>query len=227
MIEIDFNDKTYVCPFCGLKQAYSGSFESREAVYHYQHTGVVLEEDKEFALFICHIKCRNKGCEKTTVTAISNVLEKQWDLIPEVVHRHYPDYIPQQIIVDYVEACLILDRSPKAAATLLRRCLQGMIRDFHGITKDKLADAINELQGKITTPLWNAIDGLRKVGNIGAHMEKDVNLIVDIDPNEADKLKKLIERLLDNWYIARHDEEALCADIVGISDSKQAKRKGS
>jgi hypothetical protein len=46
-----------------------------------------------------------------------------------------PDYIPEQIKDDYYEACSILNLSPKASATLARRCLQGMIRDFWGITK--------------------------------------------------------------------------------------------
>ncbi len=226
MIEIDFDANTYVCPFCGHRQAFSGSYDHVETIYARQYPGNQSDEDKKHSIWVYHIKCRNKNCQRTTVTARSTRFNKQWDLVPEVVYRHYPDYIPQQIRDDYVEACLTLDRSPKAAATLLRRCLQGMIRDFHGITKDRLVDAINELEGKVTAPQWKAIDGLRRVGNIGAHMEKDVNLIVDIDPDEADKLKKLIELLLDKWYIARHEEEALCADVIGISDAKQAKRKG-
>jgi len=33
---------------------------------------------------------------------------------------------------------------------------------------------------------WEAIDAVRKLGNIGAHMEKDINVIVDVDPEEAE-----------------------------------------
>ena len=33
---------------------------------------------------------------------------------------------------------------------------------------------------------------VRKVGNIGAHMEKDINVIVDVDPDEAQHLIGLI-----------------------------------
>lgn len=36
-------------------------------------------------------------------------------------------------------------------------------------------------------------------------MEKDVNLIIDIDAKEVDQLKWLIEFLIDNWYIKRHE----------------------
>ena len=75
--------------------------------------------------------------------------------------------------------------------------------------------------------MWNAIDGLRKMGNIGAHMENDVNLIVDIDSNETKKLQKLIELLFDKWYIAKHDEEELFNDINNISSEKEIERKGN
>lgn len=80
------------------------------------------------------------------------------------------------------------------------------------------------MQDKVSPVLWKSIDGLRKMGNIGAHMEHDVNLIVDIDTLEAQKLQKLIELLFDKWYIARHDEEKLLSDISDISDKKQAER---
>jgi len=49
----------------------------------------------------------------------------------------------------------------------------------------RLFDEINAIQEKLDADLWEAIDGLRKIGNIGAHMESDVNLIVDVEPDEA------------------------------------------
>ena len=139
--------------------------------------------------------------------------------------KHYPEYIPEQIRRDYEEANLILERSPKAAATLLRRCLQGMIHDFWGIKEKNLNAEVTQLKDKVTPIQWQAIDGLRKIGNIGAHMEKDVDLIIDIEPDEAQKLLKLIEMLLEKWYITRHDEEVLLNEIIGIAESKEEQRK--
>jgi hypothetical protein len=101
-----------------------------------------------------------------------------------------------------------------------------MIRDFHGIKKARLADEIEALQGLIPSFQWNAIDGLRKIGNIGAHMEKDVNVVIDIDPQEASKLLKLVEMLLEQWYINRREQEELCLQISTVSASKEAQRKG-
>src|SRR5699024_5890340 len=107
---------------------------------------------------------------------------------------------------------------------LLRRCLQGMIRDFWKIGGKNLYEEIQQLEGKVTPQQWKAIDGLRKIGNIGAHMESDVNLIIDIDDGEAKKLQKLIEMLLDKWYIARYEEEKLCEEINEISEEKQREK---
>ena len=122
---------------------------------------------------------------------------------------------------------MIIERlRPKASATLSRRCLQGMIRDFWGITKNTLFEEVTALQDKIPADLWVAINGLRQLGNIGAHMEKNTDLIVDIDPGEADKLIQLIELLLKEWYINREERNKLFGDIFQINADKQAIRKG-
>lgn len=100
-----------------------------------------------------------------------------------------------------------------------------MIHDYWEIHEKNLNAEITSLKDKVPPAQWKALDALRKVGNIGAHMEKDVNLIIDIEPDEAKKLLKLIELLFEKWYIARHDEETLLSDIVGIADEKDAERK--
>ena len=146
-------------------------------------------------------------------------------LKPQSLAKQFPDYIPKAIRQDYEEACSIVNLSPKASATLSRRCLQGMIRDFWDIKETNLSKAIGELENKIPATQWRVIDGVRRIGNIGAHMEKDINLIVDIDPDEAQKLIKLIEHLLEQWYISRHEQELLYADIIGIDETKQSARK--
>lgn len=174
---------------------------------------------------IYHIECSNKACRKITVVGYNEDNHKQWDLIPENVHKHYPEYIPQQIRDDYREACLIIDNSPKAAATLLRRCLQGMIHDFWNVHEKNLNAEITTLKSKVSSSQWKAIDGLRSIGNIGAHMEQDVNVIIDIEIPEAQKLKRLIETLLEKWYITRHDEEELFDSIVDVAEKKEEKRK--
>ncbi|MDY3275603.1 MAG: DUF4145 domain-containing protein [Agathobacter sp.] len=139
--------------------------------------------------------------------------------------KQFPDYIPEAIRSDYEEACAIVNLSPKASATLSRRCLQGMIHDFWDIKLKNLNQEITALKDKIPSDLWSSIDALRQLGNIGAHMEKDTDVIVDIDPNEAESLIKLIELLMKEWYINREERNKLFSDIISTNESKQAKRK--
>ena len=99
-----------------------------------------------------------------------------------------------------------------------------MIRDFHGIIKSRLFDEIEALQDKIPAEHWRVIDSIRKIGNIGAHMEKDVDLIIDIDKDEADKLIKLIELLMRDWYINRYEQQKLYDEINDIADNKEKQK---
>ena len=77
---------------------------------------------------------------------------------------------------------------------------------------------------RFPTDQYKVLNGVRRLGNIGAHMEKDVNMIVDIDPGEAQKLVRLLELLLKDWYIARHEREELYREILVIDEKKQNER---
>lgn len=227
MIKIDYNARTYVCPFCGHAQAYYGSSGSELVGLNNHNPNIVLrnEEEGRSSLIIKWFTCSNSECGRTCITAVNRYSKEQHDIYPRYSYIAFPDYIPQQLRCDYQEACSIIDASPKAAATLLRRCLQGMICDFWKINNGNLAGAISELQGKVPLSQWNAIDGLRRIGNIGAHMEKDVNLIVEVSSVEATALCRLVELLMEKWYVAKHDEEMLLATIKGIADQKTIERQ--
>ena len=217
----------FQCPFCSMVMSLNSETKSTDVVgfrpdnsYSYL-SGSHLE--------IVYYKCPN--CNEYSIT-INGVgfdvadIPLTW-IRPNSLAKKFPNYIPEAIRNDYEEACAIVSLSPKSSATLARRCLQGMIRDFWGISKSRLVDEINALQGKIPAQQWTVIDGVRRIGNIGAHMEKDINTIVDIEPVEAQKLIKLIELLINQWYINRHDQEQLYADILDIDQAKQDERKGT
>lgn len=167
------------------------------------------------------------GGPKTQGSVEAKELLRSWDLLPASEARPMPDYLPQPIRDDYEEACLIRDLSPKASATLARRALQGMIRDFWGIKKGRLLDEIDALKDKVDPITWQAIDAVRSVGNIGAHMEKDINVIVDVDPDEAQTLIQLIEILVKDWYVTRHDREERLKAVIGVKEAKEDQKKAA
>lgn len=100
-----------------------------------------------------------------------------------------------------------------------------MIRDFYGISKNRLVDEIKAIQDKVDPITWSAIDAVRNIGNIGAHMEKDINLIVDVDPQEAQMLIGLIEMLLKEWYIAKHERQKQLEALIGLEQQKTEAKK--
>lgn len=154
----------------------------------------------------------------------------KWQLLPDSLAKPQPDYIPENVRKTYYEACKISKLSPQASATLSRRCLQGMIRDFWQVPQGKrgnLAAEINFIKDRLDEETWQAIDDVRSIGNIGAHMEKDVDLIVDVEPDEAELLIELIELLFEEWYARRQKRLDSTQRLRQVAAAKQDLRKGS
>lgn len=101
-----------------------------------------------------------------------------------------------------------------------------MIRDFWSIKgKPNLKQEIDAIQSKVDSMTWDAINSVREIGNIGAHMEKDINLIIDVEPGEAKLLIQLIESLIKEWYIARYEREENMKKLIKASAKKNSQKK--
>lgn len=169
------------------------------------------------------------SCEKHSINISgigADMKGQKMNFVPSSLAKQFPDYVPQSIRNDYEESCKIVNLSPKASATLSRRCLQGMIRDYWRINdENSLYHEIEAIKEKVDPQVWNVLNSVRQIGNIGAHMERDINLIVDIDPHEAERLIKLNEYLIEQWYIKRHETDELLNSIVELNNEKQEQRK--
>jgi hypothetical protein len=229
----------WTCNFCQVVQTVTDSNSATEdwgiATMGSLHGRVAMR--------VVSIACSNPECRelvihttlhKTVLRSGNRYLENEIlaivGNIPKSYLRLQPDFIPLAIKSDYYEACSIVDLSPKASATLSRRCIQGIIRDFCAISKPRLVEEIRELRKQVdagTAPrgveadVIDAIDAIREIGNIGAHMEKDINVIIDVDPDEAQTLIELIELLFSEWYVARHDRLQRIASISAIAQAKK------
>ena len=104
-----------------------------------------------------------------------------------------------------------------------------MIRDFCGISKKTLLDEIKELRRQlgeniappgVSNESADAIDLVRGVGNIGAHMEKNIDHIVPVEPEEAQLLIELVETLFSEWYVERQRRFDRLENIKALSESK-------
>ena len=215
------------CLFCGCPVPYhNDTFREIAHYFLYGKAHYATPDSTKDEVLIQSLKCPN--CHNVSIDIVgvgSQFPNRIMHFNPISLAKVYPDYIPQTIRSDYEEAHAILNLSPKSSATLSRRCLQGMIRDFWGISKARLLDEIDALKEFVDPSTKKVLDALRKLGNIGAHPEKDINLIVDIEPHEAHMLLKFIELLMQKWYIERHDNKQLLQDILDLDKDKQDQRK--
>jgi Domain of unknown function (DUF4145) len=124
-----------------------------------------------------------------------------------------PAEVPASFVMDYSEACLVLDDSEKASAALSRRCLQHLLREKAGVKKDDFAKEIQQVLDSKQLPghLADDLDAIRNVGNFApAHPMKATHTgeIVDVEPHEAEWLLNLLEALFDFYFVQPARSEA-------------------
>ena len=100
-----------------------------------------------------------------------------------------------------------------------------MIRDFWGVAKATLHAELAAIEDKCDSGIYAAMMAVKSVGNIGAHPERDVNLIVDVDPDEACQLLDLIRLLDDEWYRMRAARTARLASLADMAGAKAEAKK--
>ena len=144
--------------------------------------------------------------------------------------------VPSHLERDFRESWAIRELSPRTSAVLARRCAQGAVRDFCGITKDTLAQELRELERRhdagtlsdlapyVTPELLEAIRAVRRVGDVGALMAKSGDAIVPATWEEAEALLLLARTLFAEWYQARGEREARLADVLEAAGERAARR---
>lgn len=120
---------------------------------------------------------------------------------PRASERRAPHpIVPSEWRRDYREAAAIEHQSPRAAATLLRRVMTGMLRE-KGLTGG-LDDMIEA--GRATLPdfIYAALHGARHYGAWNAHPKYDqVGELVDVKPHELEACFAAVEEMFEAWYV--------------------------
>ncbi|WP_133137754.1 DUF4145 domain-containing protein [Legionella rowbothamii] len=215
------------CPYCNQYTVLrDGDIFISSNSHHF------LGSDENNVSYIFKIaKCHNPSCLNYTATiSITEEDKKEFrgrykdvilniQIMPLSEAKIFPSYIPEEIIEDYSEAYNIKDLSPKASATLARRCIQNVIHDFWNVHRANLYDEIEALSN-IDDSLVLALHDVRKIGNIGAHMKTNTNEITKIEKEEAGILLKLIEILFEETYIKRHTSQEIKDRLTQIVETK-------
>lgn len=233
----------FTCPHCGVAQIVTEVAESR--FHDTAYVGKYREmagHDKARSLYIHGqvVRCANADCERLTVFVslgaggegshgrylLNGSTFRTTRLYPPQSGKPFPQGVPEPMLEDYNEAWSIIELSPKSSATLARRCLQAMIRDFCGIQERTLYQEIQTLEKKLEADelpkgvepeTVAAMKVVKDKGNLGAHMTEVDGVIAGVDPGEAEQLLGLIEMLFSDWYVARHKRQERLAAIEAMA----------
>ena len=222
---------SWTCPYCGRPTTLTE--HNLTAGLDYISLSV-SEHGSDIGLTHSAVACPNPACKKLELTVrlvetkwnnhqhIVGKTIQRWRLLPESSAKPQPDYIPEALRDCYLEACRIASLSARASATLSRRCLQGMIRDFFQTPEmPNLYEEIEAIKDKVDPATWTAIHAVRELGNIGAHMKHDIDLIIEVDPDEAELLIRLIETLFKDWYVTTHDRAEQMTAVAKLAEDKK------
>ena len=148
-------------------------------------------------------------------------LTNTYQIEPPYIYIEYPDYVPPEISRNYKEACAIKDLSPNASATLSRRCMQGIIHDYFKVSKGNLFNEILAIKEKVHEEVFAAMNAMRELGNIGAHLKLKTSELSDtVDDQEAQTMLNVLELLIEDTYIARHERKEKYKKVVDSATSK-------
>jgi hypothetical protein len=181
--------------------------------FHDQWTTTELGEDPLGGLAVVHTKCA--GCKKITVAIVRGSFQRigvgftqektRTIVLPRSASREPLDSaVPVEFSKDYIEACDVLDVSPKASAALSRRCLQHILRECAKVKKANLDNEIQQVLDSRAVPshIADSLDAIRTVGNFAAHPIKSTSSgeVVDVEPGEAEWNLDTVEALFDFYF---------------------------
>jgi len=110
------------------------------------------------------------------------------------VALHHED-LPENCIADYDEARDIVARSPKAAAALMRLCIQKLVANL-GEKGNNINDDIGALVKKgLPVQVQQALDYCRVIGNNAVHPGE---LIIDDNLNIAHSLFEMVNFIVED-----------------------------
>jgi hypothetical protein len=170
----------------------------------------VIEKDGKYADFVVHnlwiSKCYN--CSEMCIWLHDKMIWPVFSVAP----LPNPD-IPDDVKLDYNEAGVIINLSPRGAAALLRLAIQKLCKHLGQKGKDINEDIAAMVKVGLDVRVQQALDVVRVIGNNAVHpgqidLRDDkataerlfalVNLITEITISQPKHIKSMYEKLPDN-----------------------------
>lgn len=187
----ELNKKAFSCPHCG-------AFAAQE----WQQLQLLNSRYFEpLVVAFCH------HCTRFSAWVNDRKYGIQQMVFPDSTTAPLPNPdLPQDCMQDYMEASSVVGKSPRAAAALLRLCVQRLAKHL-GCEGKNINDDIGELVQKgLPVRIQQALDVVRVVGNNAVH-PGTMNL--DDSPETALALFGLVNMIVDNQITQPKHVEAL------------------
>lgn len=146
-----YEENKFHCPYCN--------------VYASQNWRNALQSDFRGHTVIANLTisiCEH--CNRTTIWHEKNLMVPESSIAP-LPHED----LPENEKIDYLEARLIVNKSPRGAAALLRLCLQKLLKSLGEKGKNINDDIASMVAKGLPIEVQQALDTLRVVGNDAVH----------------------------------------------------------
>ncbi len=196
----DYSDR---CPYCSTRVMFIP-----QRVHHFE----TIDQVFQLRGYTCPA-CDRLVVRITTGVNLATDAESNWvpQFVPADTYTVWPRYnmrpippqVPAAIADDYLEAAATLELSPKASATLSRRCLQAVLRDAAGANQKDLWQQIEAVLPTLPSYIARDVDAIRHVGNFAAHpmKAKASSELLDVEPGEAEWNLDVLDLLFDFYYV--------------------------
>lgn len=215
------------CPNCNREVAFSITKYgiATKTIYHYTSSETIDAYDRPRTIMF---RCPIAGCGHfklwiiVELELIKNNNESNDNEVTEERHVYLLNSIPNdneeieglpdepaQLKAAYKEAIRCMNAgAPMAASAMLRRALQIITRDIFKVTPGTLAGELNQLKGAtnligvtLTQDFSKNAYILKKVGNQGAHPDKDPDLL-SFDAEDAEYLHQIFAEVVAEIFVA-------------------------
>lgn len=150
-----FEGGAFNCPYCGA--------------YSHQEWFLVSLADLEKSLYF-HGDIDNWHVSRCKRCNDHAIWFKEKLIYPEVIQVPKPNQdLNQEIKDDYLEAGLILNKSPRGSVALLRLCVQNLCKQLKEPGKNINDDIGNLVKKGLDEEIQQALDAVRVIGNYAVH----------------------------------------------------------
>lgn len=201
-----YRERSFTCPHCGVV---AQQHWSKSARFEF----VPRKPARAVGFDVCASVC--EVCRKACLWADEKMI------LPDVEVVAPPNEdLPEEIQADYKEAASVLQKSPRAAAALLRLALQKLCRELGGAGKNIQQDIDLLVEKGMPQGVLKAMDSVRIIGNEALHPGQ-----IDMrdDTGTAAMLFRLINFVAEKTLTASKQVDAIYA---GLPDSKKRKVRG-